>query len=95
MLGRQQDTAVPLVPESNGFEVDLAIEKFKRHTSPSIDQIRAELFKAGCRTIRCEIYKIIVSIWSKVELPEGWEEAIIVPINMKGDKTDCSNYRCK
>jgi len=27
-------------------------------------------------------------------LPEDWKESIIVPIYKKGDKTDCSNYRC-
>ena len=26
------------------------------------------------------------------ELPEEWKESIIVPIYMKGDNTDCSNY---
>jgi hypothetical protein len=27
------------------------------------------------------------------EFPEEWKELIIVPVYMKGDKTDCSNYR--
>jgi hypothetical protein len=29
----------------------------------------------------------------KEELPEQWKESFIVPIYMKGDKTDCNNYR--
>jgi hypothetical protein len=41
----------PLVPEPSAFEVELAIEKLKRHKSPGIDQIPAELTKAGGRTI--------------------------------------------
>jgi hypothetical protein len=28
----------------------------------------------------------------KEELPEQWQESIIIPIYKKGDKTDCSNY---
>ena len=45
-----------------------------------------ELIKAGGRTIRCAIHKLIISIWNKEELPEEWKESIIVPTHMKGDK---------
>jgi len=46
---RQTEThiAEPLLPEPSGFEVEMAIEKLKRHRSPGIDQILAELIKAG------------------------------------------------
>jgi hypothetical protein len=81
------------VPEPSAFEFELAIEKFKSHRSPGIDQIPAELIKAGGRTIRCAIHKLIIAIWNEEELPEVWKESIIVPIYKKGDKTDCSNYR--
>jgi hypothetical protein len=86
-------TAEPLVPEHSAFEVEMAIEELKRHKSPGIDQIPAELFKAGNRIIRSEIHKFIISIWSKEELPEECKESVIVPIYKKGHKTDCSNYR--
>ena len=78
-------TAEPLVPEPSAFEVDLAIKKLTRHKSPSIDQIPAELIKAGGRTIRSEIQKLINSIWNKEILPEEGKESIVVPICMKGD----------
>jgi hypothetical protein len=71
----------------------LAIEKLKRHKSPVIDQILAELIIAGGRIIRSDVHKLINSIWNKEELPEQWKESIIVPIYKKGHKTDCSNYR--
>jgi hypothetical protein len=86
-------TAEPLVPEPSAFEVEMPIEKLKRHKSPGIDQIPAELIKARGRIIQSEIYKHIISIWNKEELPEGWKESVIVSIYKKGDKTDCSNYR--
>ena len=38
-------TAEPVVSEPSAFEVDLAIEKLKRHKSPGIDQIPAKLIK--------------------------------------------------
>ena len=40
-------TAEPLVPEPSAFEDELATEKLKRHKSPGIDQIPAELIKTG------------------------------------------------
>jgi len=86
-------TVEPLVPEPSAFEVELAIGKLKNHKPPGIDQIPAELIKAGGRTICSAIHKLIISIWNKEELPEEWKESIVVPIYKKGDKTDCNNYR--
>jgi len=85
--------AEPLVPEAIAFEVEFGFEKLKSKKSPGIDQIPAEMIKAGGRTIRCAIHKLIISIWNKEELPEEWKESIIEPISKKGDKTDCNNYR--
>ena len=56
MIGRQKYTTEPLVPEPSAFEVELAIAKLKSHKSPGIDQIPAELIKAGRRKIRYEIH---------------------------------------
>jgi hypothetical protein len=76
MLGRQKLT----VPEPSTFEVEMTIEKLKTPKSLEIDQIPAELIKAGGRTIHSEIYKRINLIWNKEELPEEWKELIILPI---------------
>jgi hypothetical protein len=86
-------TAELLVPEPSALEVELAIEKLKSHKSPGIDQIPAELIKAGGRTFRSAIYKFIITIWNKEDLPEEWKESVIVPIHMKGDTTECNKYR--
>jgi hypothetical protein len=40
-------TAETLMPEPSVFDVELAIEKLKRHKSPGVDQIPAELINAG------------------------------------------------
>jgi len=85
-------TTEPLVPEPSASEFELAIDKLESHKSPHIDQIPAELIKAGGRTICLEIHKLITSILKKEKLPEEWKESIIVPIHKKGDKTDCNNY---
>jgi len=51
----------PLVSEPSVFEVEMAIEKLKRHKSPGIDQISG----AGIRTIQSEIHKLTNSILNK------------------------------
>jgi hypothetical protein len=49
-------TAELLVPEPSACEIEMAIEELNGHKSPGIDQIPAELIKAGGRTIRSEIH---------------------------------------
>jgi hypothetical protein len=80
------------VPEPSALEVELAIEKLKSHKSPGVDQIPAELIKAGGRTIRGVIHKLIIAIWNKEELPEEWKELVIVPIHKKGDVITIGAY---
>jgi len=46
--------------ESSAFEIEMAIEKLKRHKSPGFDQIPAELIKAGGGTIH---YVIHISLY--------------------------------
>ena len=58
-------TAEPLVPEPSAFQVEMAIEKLKRHKSLGVDQIPAELIKAESRTFRSETHKLTNSNWNK------------------------------
>ena len=53
------------MPESTACEVEMAIEKLKRHKSPGINQIPEEMIKAGSRTICSEIHKLtnLFGIW--------------------------------
>jgi len=88
----EKHTAELLVPDPSVIESELAIEKLISHKLPGIDQIPAELIKAGGRTIRSKIHKLNISTWNKEELPEEWKESVIVPIYKKGDKTDCSIF---
>jgi hypothetical protein len=58
----------------------MVFEKLKRHKSPGIDQIPAELIKAGCRKICCEFHKLINSISNREELPGERKGSIIATI---------------
>ena len=43
--------------------------------------------------MKLRIYKPILIIWNKEQIPEEWKEGIICPIFKKGDRRLCSNYR--
>jgi len=80
------------VPELRVFEFEMGVEKLKRHKSPCIDQIPAELIKARDRTFRSEIHKHINSILNKEEFLQEQKESNIAPI-YRSVKTDFSNCR--
>jgi hypothetical protein len=62
--------AEPLLPETTGFEVEMSLEKLKRHKSQDIEQILAGFIQVETATIHSAIHKVISSVWSKEELPE-------------------------
>jgi len=74
------NTTEPLVPEPRASEFELPVEKLKSHISPGIDQIPAELIKAGGKTILCEIHNLLFLFGIRRKWPEGWKDSIAVPI---------------
>lgn len=42
--------------------------------------------------LKKEIYKL-KPMWERELMPEEWKEAVTVPLQKKGDKQICSNYR--
>jgi hypothetical protein len=81
-----RQTAEPLVTEPSAYIVEMANKKPKRHKSPGIDQLPAEVIKAGRRTTCLKIHKFINCLWNKEELPEQCKESITTPIYKKNDK---------
>ena len=71
------------MPEPSVFVFELAIEELKRYNSPGVDQIPAELVKAGSRTNRAVTHTLFISILNKNELPEECKNSIIVRIYKK------------
>jgi hypothetical protein len=78
-------TVEPFVPEPSASEVEVTIGKLKRYNSPGVDQITAELIKAGWETLHSEIHKLIKLVWNK-ELPHQWKKSIVVPIQKRVTK---------
>jgi hypothetical protein len=78
--------AEPSVPGPSRLEAEIAIAKLKKYKSPGSGQIPAELIQAGGEILMSGIQKLINSVLNKDELPDQWNESIIVPIHKKGDK---------
>jgi hypothetical protein len=72
-------TAEPLVSGPSRLEVEIAIAKLKKYKSRGSGEISAELIQALGEILLSEIHKPINSAWNKEELPNQWEESIIVP----------------
>jgi hypothetical protein len=85
-------TAEPLVPGPSRLEIEIAIAKLKRRNLPGSDRIPAELIQAGGETVSM-IHKLSNSVWNREELPDQWKESTILPVHIKGNKTDCNKLR--
>ena len=55
------------------IEVELAIEKLKKHKATRVDHIPSKLIQAGGGKLYKEIHILIVLIWNKEELPQEWK----------------------
>jgi hypothetical protein len=80
-------TAESLVPEPSLFEVEVAIQKLKRCKSLGFDQILAELIQAGGNRSCTYIHELTSCVWNREELPDQWEESVVIPVYKNDEKT--------
>jgi hypothetical protein len=74
-------------------EVSDIIAKLKENKAPGTDNTPAELIKYGAYILKHRMYKLMLLIWNKEQLPTEWLQGIICPIYKKGERTIFSNYR--
>ena len=80
-----------VIPPNEGYqlndptynEVKNIIIKLKSHRSPGPDSVPAELLKNGGSLLKSRIFKLILKIWKKEEMPKDWSEGIIYPLLKK------------
>ena len=61
--------------------------------APGIDDISADIIKAGGRALSTRLHKLFIEIWEQEETIDDWSTAIIIRLfENKGDKRDCGNY---
>jgi hypothetical protein len=70
----------------------MAIENLKRYKSPRMDQIPAELIKAGGRTVALRSVELFIRSGKRNCLRSGRSRPFYL-FYKKGSKTGCSNYK--
>jgi hypothetical protein len=85
---REIHTAEPLVPGSSHVGFENSIAQLKKYKCLGSNEIQA-----GGEILVSLIPKIINSIWNKFELPDQWNESIILSVHKNLDKT-YYNYYC-
>ena len=91
----------PIDPPENPFlddeptvnEMRSAIRSLKNGKAPGMDQVTAEMIKAGGDILLQRLHVLLTRIWRSERVPSAWKKAIIVPILKKGDSRECKNYR--
>jgi Holliday junction resolvasome RuvABC ATP-dependent DNA helicase subunit len=76
-------TAERLVPELSSFDVEIAIEKLKRHRSSGIDQIPADLIRAGGKHI-LRSTNLLIRFGIRKHWHNSQKEFVIVPAYTSG-----------
>ena len=61
--------------------------------SASIDNIPAELIKAGGNIVIQILLDICNKIWETGIWPSDWTKSMIISLHKKGSKHKCENYR--
>jgi hypothetical protein len=85
-------TAESLVLDPSPMEVEIDIAKLE-YELPGCVQILAEQIEGGDEILLSAIYRLIIFVWNKKELPYQWKKSIIVPVHKKGDKTNYNKCR--
>ena len=63
--------------------------------SPGIDCIPAEVYQHEGEAVLDKLQDLFTNCWEKGTLPQDLKDAVIVSLyKNKGEKSDCSNYRC-
>ena len=83
----------PLNGKISEDEVVRSIRNLKAGKSCGLDDVLAEMLKAGGRDIVIFLTELFNAIFEKGYYPKEWAKAIIIPIHKKGDVNSADNYR--
>ncbi|VDP06478.1 unnamed protein product [Schistosoma curassoni] len=74
-------------------EISMAIRQIKSGKAAGPDNIPAEASKADVAVTARILHTLFNKIWDEEQVPTDWKEGQLIKITMKGDLTNCDNYR--
>ena len=81
-------------PEILQSEVEESLRSAKTGKAPGIDGISIEIIKAAEAGVEL-LWRVCRAVWKYGIAPMEWRQSIIIPIwKRKGDRRECSQYRC-
>ena len=72
-------------------EVEAAIQSMKKRKSAGVDNIPAELVRAGEEDVITTLTTICNKIWQKEERPTPWTQSLVITLPKKGNLQQCQN----
>ena len=84
-----EDNLQPILLE----EVEIAVASLKGGNSAGLDNIPAELVKAGGETMIDVLTEICNRIWSTGDWPTPWTQSLMITLPKKGNLQLCQNYK--
>ena len=74
-------------------EVEEAIKSLKTGKSAGVDNISAELIKAGGDAMIKTLHHICNKICKRNSWPKEWTQSLVITLPKKGNLQHCNNYR--
>ena len=74
-------------------EVRKAVNKLKNNKAPGLDEVSAEMIKAGGETSISVLKSVIDQIWTTGDWPEDWVISELVPLPKVAGTMDCAKHR--
>ena len=72
--------------------MEAAVQSLKKGKSAGVDNIPAELVKAGGKDVIIALRTISNKMWQTGEWPIPWTQSLVITLSKKGNLQQCQNY---
>ena len=83
----------PLDADFTEAELQAVLDKMPNGKAGGVDELRPELLKQGGDRLRQTLLQLVNHYWKEENIPQQWQQGVIVSLFKSGDKADVGNYR--